>query len=92
MSQEDIKNLGITDKMLICIDAAQHSKQISSLQEPLSSSADMTFGDVVPSNDISSETSTDINILIKAAKKALLSLAPRERLLILLRYNIIETV
>jgi len=92
IDQAAMNHLEITDKMLTCIGAALRSKHVHSLEEPLSSSADTTIGDLVPSSDISSEEQTDMHNLIKAAKKALLSLAPRERLLILLRYNIIQAV
>ena len=92
VDQESMNQLGITDRMLTCIGAALRSKNVHSFEEPVSSSMDATIGDLVPSEDVSSEDTTDMNNLINAAKKALLSLAPRERLLILLRYNIIQAI
>ena len=92
INQETVDKLGITEKMMNCIGAALCSKNVYSLEEHYSSSTETTLGDTVPSDESSSEDQTDINNLIKAAKKALMNLAPRERLLILLRYNMIKTV
>lgn len=92
IDENTLKELGITDKMMNCVAAALRSKHVHSLEEVLSSSADTTLGDLVPSGDYSSEEQADMNGLIQGAKRALMSLAPRERLLILLRYNIITKI
>lgn len=93
VDQKTMDDLGISDKMMTCINSALASKQIYYFSEPISSSLDSetTLGETIKSNVSPPEEQVELNGIVELAKQALLKLTERERLLILLRYNIIQT-
>ena len=84
---------GVTEKMIECIKAAMKTKWVHSLYEPAwsASDGDMTLEDTIPDKALSEEK-FDITLLTTAAKRALSSLSERERLILLLRYNVIQAI
>lgn len=92
IDSKTMEELGLTEKLMGCINSALASKQVHYLSEPVSASAETTIGELIEGKESSSEEKTELNGVVELAKNALLSLSPRERLLILLRYNIIQSV
>lgn len=94
ITPEIMGEIGITSKMLRCIFSSIASKQISYLSEQISGSSDidLTLADVVVGKESTAEEKTSLLELIDVAKDALVSLSDRERLLLLLRYNVIQGV
>ena len=94
--EEDLESFGITEKMLGCINASLKSKWISSTDEKVRAYGDsdgtMTVGDSIPSSLLGVDQLMDYGSLITCAKEALRALPVRERLVVLLRYNIIQEV
>jgi RNA polymerase sigma factor (sigma-70 family) len=88
--------LEITEKMLKAINASLKSKWISSLEEPVthgSNNEDMLLQDTISDPDeVSVESLTDYTTLKACLKNSLKSLPERERLILLLRYNVIDSV
>jgi RNA polymerase primary sigma factor len=91
IDSKTIAELGITEKLMGCINSAINSKQICYLSEPVAPSSETTIGELIEGND-SIHEKTELNKIVELAKNALMSLTPRERLLILLRYNIIQSI
>ena len=87
---------GISDKRLESIQASLKSKWISSMEEHVSSdNADtkLTIKDLlVDESRIPSDSQIDYKMLVDYVKIALEKLSERERNIILLRYDVIQTV
>lgn len=94
--EENAASLEITEKMLKAINASLKSKWVSSLNEPISvgsNNEDITLQDTISDPDeVNVESLTDYETLKVCLKKSLTNLPERERLILLLRYNIIDSV
>jgi DNA-directed RNA polymerase specialized sigma subunit len=92
VNSDILKKIEITEKMLTCISAALASQQVHSLEEFVYDNSHETIENTIVDSKETNENSFDANILIQAAKKVLQSMSPKERNLILLRYNIIQDI
>lgn len=88
--------LGVSEKMLGSINSSLKSKWISSLDEPVMDNQidhKTTLKDLlVDENETSSESTMDYKTMIEFVKRGLLRLTEREQNIILLRYDVIQTV
>jgi RNA polymerase sigma factor (sigma-70 family) len=90
--------LGVSEKILESINASLKSKWISSIDEPLTlrlrkPDEALTIKDVlVDENVTANDVSVDHKLLIQYVKRALMKLSERERNIILLRYDVIQSV
>ncbi len=96
LSEENLATLEITEKMCRAINASLKSKWVSSIEEPvaLGENGDcITMQDFLSNpDDVGLDSKADHNILIKAIKTSLGMLPERERLILLLRYNVIDSI
>ncbi len=86
------KRFGVTSKMLRCIKAALQSKWVQSIHDPVYTDevAGLTLEDTIIDNSSeTSEVTIDSDTIVKSAAKALKNLSERERMILLLRFNII---
>jgi RNA polymerase primary sigma factor len=101
--EENAADLGVSEKMLDSINSSLKSKWISSIDDVVhfqkqfgSSKSDerkVSLKDIlVDEDEVSSEETLDYQALIETVKKGLLKLSDRERNIILLRYDVIQTV
>lgn len=88
--------LGVSEKMLGSINSSLKSKWITSLEEPVvgdSTDRRTTLKDLlVDEDETSNESAMDYKTLVEFVKKGLMKLTERERNIILLRYDVIQTV
>jgi RNA polymerase sigma factor (sigma-70 family) len=87
--------LEITEKMLKAINASLKSKWVSSLEDPVTSDSgnDSVLQDLISNPDEATlDSLTDYGTLKNCLKKSLAALPERERFILLLRYNIIDSV
>lgn len=84
----------LTPKMVKNVAASMNTKYIDSLDQPLSYSEDGTdtLGDTIEAPGIQADTSIDNQRLVAAVKKSLMKLNNRQRLILLLRFNLISEV
>lgn len=96
--EENAEELGVSEKMLESINASLKSKWISSVDEVVSSSHNdgrekTTLKDLIVNPEaVASDSITDYRTLIGVVKRGLQTLSERERNIILLRYDVIQTV
>jgi DNA-directed RNA polymerase sigma subunit (sigma70/sigma32) len=101
--EENAADLGVSEKMLESINSSLKSKWISSIDDVVQyqklHSSNKTSDRRVPLRDIlvdedkvSSEATMDYQALIETVKRGLMKLSERERNIILLRYDVIQTV
>lgn len=90
-NKEVLASHGISEKMANNIKASMDNRVVISLAET-NHDSDVELEDKLEDNKDSLELTTDKNKLLAVTKKALLSLSDRERNILLLRYNIIESV
>lgn len=86
---------GVTEKMLENIHFSLRSKWITSIDEKVSSegSEDRTFlKDILVDSNVGSDSLVDYNTLIKIVAKSFDRLDERSKMIILLRYDIIQNV
>lgn len=89
-----LKELGMTEKMLTSVSAANKAKswQIDSLEAPLSASVDnKTLKDLLPSDSLELGLVMDNKRIVSAARTVLRSLGIREQHVLLERYGIDST-
>jgi RNA polymerase sigma factor (sigma-70 family) len=94
----NVRDLGISEKMISSINSSLKSKFIVSLEDPApasksNSSTVLTFKDLIV--DESKENNDDVleyTALSNVVLQTLMQLTPKERNIILLRYNIIQEV
>jgi RNA polymerase primary sigma factor len=91
VKKDVLESLGISEKMMKCICASMSSQFVASLNEPGTDGKPNIHESTLESQEPCAEDKMDSTIIVNAAKKALMSLGKRERLLILLRYNILNT-
>jgi RNA polymerase nonessential primary-like sigma factor len=91
--------LGVSEKMLNSINHSLKSRWISSMdtaipaQHGKGNSTGLTIKDLlVDESDVGSDSVSDYHTLVEVVKRALLKLPERERNIILLRYDVIQTV
>lgn len=88
--------LGVSEKMLGSINSSLKSKWISSIDELVAqegSDRRASLKDLlVDENSISNEAALDYKTIVGFVKRGLMGLTPRERNIILLRYDVIQTV
>ena len=91
-SISSIKMDGFTDKMLNSINSAVSSKHLKSLDEPVHPNAQDSklLSDELYDSNPSADNKFDYSLLIGFVKEALETLPIRERLIILLRFDVIE--
>lgn len=91
--------LGISEKMLDSINCSWLSKQITSLDSPAQSSEQkkdagpcLTLKDLLVETGSGSDELSDYNTLIGILKNGLMKLSEKERSVLLLRYDVIQTI
>ena len=88
---------GITDNMVECIKASMRSKRLVSIDASIGSrndddSSDCTIANSLKARSGNPEGSLEHKRLISAVRESLKSLTPKERNILLLRYNVITQV
>lgn len=90
-SSSDEKFDGFTDKMLSSINSAMSSRFVKSLDEPASNTGlQGTLGDTLEDNHDLADALMDKTAIIEFVREGLKQLPVRERLIILLRFDVIE--
>jgi RNA polymerase sigma factor (sigma-70 family) len=96
---ENAQTLGVSEKMLESINSSLRSKWVTSLDEPLAidsgssgRDAQANLRDIIEEDSIMADSQVDYKVLVEAAKEVLLEMSPRERNIILLRYDVIQNV
>lgn len=92
LNHENIKNsdIKISKKMLESIKSAIKSKQVTSLQKPIYNDGELTtLEHVIESND-NIDFKIDREIMIKTAAQTLKALPDKKRLILLLRFNVLN--
>lgn len=84
----------LTPKMVKNVGASMNTKYIDSLDQPLSNSEDgtETLADTLEAPGIPADTKIDNQRLLAAVKQSLMKLNQRQRLILLLRFNLISEV
>lgn len=91
---DDKKFVGFTDKMLSSINSAMSSRFVKSLDESASvpskgSEYHMSLGDTLEDEKALADAKLDQGTMVKFVREALKNLSVRERLIILLRFDVI---
>lgn len=93
------KSLDVTEKMLIAINASLRARWVSSIEEHVSNNGngtsdnENTIKDLISNPDeVLMDVLTDQTKLLKVVKKSLNKLSDREKFILLLRYNVIDSV
>lgn len=91
----DEKFSGFTDKMLASINSAMSSRFVKSLDEPASMAArgsehHLTLGDTLEDEEALADARIDQGTIVGFVREALKKLSVRERLIILLRFDVIS--
>lgn len=91
LNDADKQELQISDKMLNSVKSAMKSKQVTSINKPIYNDGELTtLEDVIPSDNHSFDTDLDKEIMIKTVKEALKAMPEKRRLILLLRYDVIN--
>lgn len=86
----DTKVDGFTDKMLSSINSAVSSRYVRSLDEPTGTFGNETIGDQLVEESPGADSKIDHGLMIDFVRNALKELSIRERLIILLRFDVIS--
>jgi RNA polymerase sigma factor (sigma-70 family) len=91
------EELGISSKMVNNVKASMNTRYIVYLDQPMKSSKGepgetKTLGDTLESREPLPEVTMDKQRLICAVKESLMALNERQRLILLLRYNLIDSI
>lgn len=88
---QQTNNLGITDKMMSSINSAMSSKFINSIDEiAKTSKGDFTIGETLQDNSDLADSKMDQGALVGFVREGLKNLSPKERLILLLRFDVID--
>lgn len=91
LSEKDKKELQVSDKMFNSVKSAIKSKQVSSLHKPIYNDGEqITLEDIIPAENNSFDNIIDKQIMIKTVKEALKAMPEKRRLILLLRYDVIN--
>lgn len=91
LNEEEKLELQISPKMLNSVKSAMKSKQVTSINKPIYNDGELTsLEDIIPANNHSFDTDMDKDIMIKTVKDALKAMPEKRRLILLLRYDVIN--
>lgn len=91
LGAKDKQELQISEKMLNSVKSAMKSKQVTSINKPIYNDGELTtLEDVLPSNNHTFDTDMDKEIMVKTVKEALKAMPEKRRLILLLRYDVIN--
>jgi RNA polymerase nonessential primary-like sigma factor len=98
LAEVDPDEFGISKKMLDSINASLRSKWVSSIEDAIqtgskSSETRLSIKDTLVSDEVAaSDSIADYKTLVQFVKKGLMKLSERERNIILLRFDVLQTV
>jgi len=98
LSEGNASKFGVSEKMLNSINHSLKSRWISSMetvvpaQQNKGNSTGLTIKELLVDESDGSDTLSDYRTLVEVVKRALLKLSARERNIIFLRYDVIQTV
>jgi hypothetical protein len=91
LSNSEQKDLHISDKMLISVKSALKSKQVTSINKPLYNNGELTtLEDIIPSDKNLYDVDLDKQKIVNTVKEALKSMPEKRRLILLLRYDVLN--